>query len=207
MTFLRLEKKFDFKSFKYPRDFAKLPHWKIPLKELKELGVNESTVIQHLKDLYYMFQDEFFQKQELIINEIPLTLRQLRNCLDSLVKNEYLFVERKGHNRNNYYTINYTKTKLEGERVKESVDKLTERVNLHKEENKQKEILKGKDIVISAEDLLCVYENIENIEIDLKLLYDIKDKHRIKLLQKDFSPKIFIQESESFKSNVQNYYR
>lgn len=183
--FSRLGSKSTFLSYEFPENFSKLPHWRIYINDIETIGINESLVLAHLKDLYYMFQCEFFQKQEKMAEQLPLTVRQIRSATKNLVEAEYLFVERKGYNKNNYYTINFTVTHLQGNKISEKG--IVQRVENFKKSKKMKskDQLKAKQhlsieemepvIEISLADL---YNDIENTKIDYAEFYRTKNHYR-----------------------------
>jgi len=164
-TFYRLEKKSDFLNYKFSDKFPKQPHWKLNIEDINNIGLDATLLLQYLKDLYYIFQSPFFQTEKNMIKNLPLGRKEIINSLKILRDNEYIYVEKRGINKNNYYTINCFKTKLEGNRVNE------ENLMLRVEElqNNTKKIKVENFINIKLEDLLEFYDN-EEMEDSIKIM-------------------------------------
>ena len=86
-------------------------HWTINKHFAKTIGIYPTILLQHLIDLDENFfkgiESGFYQQQDRMLIDLPMSESQLRNATSELVKLNFITATRKGIPPKYFYTINY----------------------------------------------------------------------------------------------------
>lgn len=86
--------------------FGSEAYWTINKKMFKYVGLEATLLLQHFSDLQKnVFEGEFFQQHERIMEELDLSRRKIENAINVLREVGFLSVKRKGLPAKNYYTV------------------------------------------------------------------------------------------------------
>lgn len=82
-------------------------YWTINKHLAKEIGLDATVLLQHFVDLQDAFfkQGSFYQQQDRLLNDLPLTLDYLRKATKVLVNKGFISVIKKGVPAKNHYEI------------------------------------------------------------------------------------------------------
>jgi hypothetical protein len=88
--------------------------WTLNKDLCRSIGLQNALVLQHLIDLQYKLfgGKEFYQQQDRIQQELGLTEWNVKQSINFLVKEGFIFVEKKGIPAKNYYLISEVKITL-----------------------------------------------------------------------------------------------
>lgn len=82
-------------------------YWTLNKDLCRKIGLQNTLVLQHFIDLQYKLFDgkEFYQQQDRLQEELGLTEWNIKTSINYLVKEGFVFVEKKGIPAKNYYLI------------------------------------------------------------------------------------------------------
>jgi hypothetical protein len=82
-------------------------YWTINKELARDIGLDATIVLQHFIDLQSSFFEDggFYQQQDRIIKDLPITIDYLRKAVKVLVNKGFLSVVKKGVPAKNHYTV------------------------------------------------------------------------------------------------------
>ena len=82
-------------------------YWTINKELARDIGLDATIVLQHFIDLQSSFFEDggFYQQQDRIIKDLPITIDYLRKAVKVLVNKGFLLVVKKGVPAKNHYTV------------------------------------------------------------------------------------------------------
>jgi len=85
-------------------------HWTLNKAIVRQIGLNETLVLQHIIDLESVFKrDEIFQPIPQMAEELGISEWNLKQCIGKLKAAELIYVERKSVGFMNFYSVNQSK--------------------------------------------------------------------------------------------------
>jgi hypothetical protein len=141
-------------------------YWTLNKDLCRTIGLQNTLLLQHFIDLQYKVfgGNEFYQQQERIQDELGISERQVKQSISFLLKEGFIFVDKKGIPAKNYYLINEKKiTQLVSSNQSNQLgridltgkDELTQqRKELNKKELNKKELNKKETKIIFSDTLL-----------------------------------------------------
>ena len=82
-------------------------YWTINKELARDIGLDATIVLQHFIDLQSTYYEDggFYQQQERIIKDLPITIDYLRKAVKLLVDKGFLLVIKRGVPAKNHYTV------------------------------------------------------------------------------------------------------
>lgn len=82
-------------------------YWTINKELARDIGLEATIVLQHFIDLQSSFFEDggFYQQQDRIIKDLPITIDYLRKAVKLLVSKGFLLVVKRGVPAKNHYTV------------------------------------------------------------------------------------------------------